>query len=207
MRRIRKRKKLGLGASFDLARQVAADVAAFWVGDEPGFEVRDFLEVGVADAGFEGLFEGGFVFGVADLALIGGGENEVELGMEPLALESFPFALVEPHSAGDRAEINMEFKAVANLVADEHLAGFRAEERAAVGIVGENGRAAIGQRTGFEFAALLPGVVAGEWNPEAVRLGTFPGCEPRFDFTGFEANVGKNGAAHKKIIEKDSMKD
>src|SRR6267378_6933826 len=122
--------------AFKVVEKVAADVAALGMIYEPGFEIGYFLKIGGADAVAKGLDQLLLVFGAADFPLVGGGENVVQLGVQAFALERLPFPLVQPDAAGDGADIDVKIEAVADLVADEEAAGFRADEGAARGIIG-----------------------------------------------------------------------
>ncbi len=72
----------------------------------PFLEFGDALKIRLADAVLENFLQRLRVLGRTEIALVGGGADEIQIQVQAALFEGLPFAFVQPDAAGGGAAIN-----------------------------------------------------------------------------------------------------
>ena len=103
---------------FKVVQKVTANVPTFGVLGHPCSKLHNLQKIRRANSVTERLRQRLGVLRRANLALVSGCEDEIQRTIQALALERLPFPFVEPHAAGGRTAVDVEWKTVANPLAE-----------------------------------------------------------------------------------------
>ena len=167
---------------FAVVEKVGANLSFLRLVDEPLFKRFYFGIIFVAYAVAERLFQFLLVLRRADFELIPRSGKEINFRVRTFVFQGFPFALIEPDYAGDGAHIDLEFQALPHFVPDQQPAGFGADERPTVRIIGLHGGGSGVCRFSLERVCFLPREEIGQGNPHPSGFGALKDGQTGFKF-------------------------